>query len=64
MHDFHQNTANALPELLRELKANDYKIVFMRPKEPVRTLPQYDEEVIKDQKLPTVSTRPTSGCGT
>ena len=60
MHDFHQNTANALPELLRELKANDYKVVFMRSKEPVRTLPQHDEEVIKDQKLPTVSTRPTS----
>jgi peptidoglycan/xylan/chitin deacetylase (PgdA/CDA1 family) len=60
MHDFHQNTANALPELLKELKENGYKIVFMRPKDQVKTLPQYDEEVIKDQKLPTVSTRPTS----
>ena len=60
MHDFHQNTANALPELLKELKENGYKIVFMRPKDQVKTLPQYDEEVLKNQKLPTVSTRPTS----
>ena len=60
MHDFHQNTANALPELMRQLKDKGYKIVFMRPKDPVKTLPQYDEEVFKDQKLPTVSTRPTS----
>jgi hypothetical protein len=32
----------------------------MVPKEAVTTIPQYDEAMIKDQKLPTVSQRPTS----
>jgi len=27
---------------------------------PVQTLPAYDEQLLKDQKLPTVSQRPTS----
>jgi peptidoglycan/xylan/chitin deacetylase (PgdA/CDA1 family) len=60
MHDFQQPTADALPELLRELKANGYKIVHMKPKDSVRTLAQYDELVAKEIKLPTVSDRPTS----
>ena len=60
MHDFQKVTAAALPELLGQLKANGFKIVHMVPKDQVTTLPQYDEEVLKDQKLPTVSTRPTS----
>jgi hypothetical protein len=29
----------------------------MRPKVAVATLPQYDEEISKDTKLPTVSQR-------
>ena len=32
----------------------------MRAKAPVQTLPQYDEAVIKELKLPTVSSRPVS----
>jgi peptidoglycan/xylan/chitin deacetylase (PgdA/CDA1 family) len=60
MHDFHKHTAEALPELLRKLKAGGYKVVQMKAKAPVETLPQYDEEVIKDAKLPTVSSRPVS----
>jgi len=60
MHDFQHATAEAVPELLSQLKAKGYKIVHMRPKDSVKTLPQYDELVIKEQKLPTVSTRPTS----
>jgi 3-dehydroquinate dehydratase len=60
MHDFQHATAEAVPELLSQLKAKGYKIVQMRPKDSVKTLPQYDELVIKEQKLPTVSTRPTS----
>jgi peptidoglycan/xylan/chitin deacetylase (PgdA/CDA1 family) len=60
MHDFQHATSEAVPELLNQLKAKGYKIVFMRPKEPVKTLPQYDEMVLKEQKLPTVSNRPTS----
>ena len=60
MHDFHKHTAEALPALLRKLKAGGYKVVKMIPKTPVETLAQYDEEVLKDAKLPTVSDRPVS----
>ena len=61
MHDFHKHTAEALPELLRRLKAGGYKVVAMRAKAPVQSLPQYDEALMKeDVKLPTVSQRPVS----
>ena len=48
MHDFQKHTAEALPELLRKLKAGGYKVVQMRAKAPVQTIREYDEEVIKD----------------
>jgi peptidoglycan/xylan/chitin deacetylase (PgdA/CDA1 family) len=60
MHDFHKHTAEALPTLLRKLKEGGYKVVQMKAKAPVQTLPQYDEEILKDTKLPTVSSRPVS----
>jgi peptidoglycan/xylan/chitin deacetylase (PgdA/CDA1 family) len=60
MHDFQQATAAAAADLLKDLKDNGYKIVFMKPKDPVKTIASYDELIIKDQKLPTVSSRPTS----
>ena len=60
MHDFQQHTAEALPEILRQLKAGGYKIVHMKAKEPVKTIAQYDEALAKEIKLPTVSDRPTS----
>jgi peptidoglycan/xylan/chitin deacetylase (PgdA/CDA1 family) len=60
MHDFHKHTADALPALLRKLKAGGYRVVQMRAKAPVQTLPQYDEELLKDVKLPTVSSRPVN----
>ncbi|MGH6767141.1 MAG: polysaccharide deacetylase family protein [Bradyrhizobium sp.] len=60
LHDFHKHTAEALPTLLRRLKAGGYKVVKMIPKAPVQTLPQYDEEILKDAKLPTVTERPVS----
>lgn len=60
MHDFHKHTAEALPELLRRLKAGGYKVVKMVAKAPVQTIAQYDDEVLKDAKLPTVSSRPVS----
>lgn len=60
MHDFQKHTAEALPELLRKLKAGGYKVVKMRAKAPVQTIAQYDEELLKNVKLPTVSTRPLS----
>ena len=47
-------------EVLKQLKAGGYKVVFMKPKDSLKTLAEYDELVKKDIKLPTVSTRPTS----
>ncbi len=60
MHDFQTATSQAVPDLLAQLKAEGYKIVHMRAKDPVKPLAEYDEMVKKEQKLPTVSTRPTS----
>ncbi len=58
MHDFQKHTAEAMPELLRRLKAGGYKIVLMKAKAPMQTLPEYDEALIKDLKLPVASARP------
>lgn len=60
MHDFQQATSQAVPDLLAQLKAGGYKIVHMRARDIVKSLPEYDEEMRKAQKLPTVSQRPTS----
>jgi peptidoglycan/xylan/chitin deacetylase (PgdA/CDA1 family) len=60
MHDFQKATSEAVPQLLAELKAGGYKIVHMRARGTVTSLPQYDEELVKEAKLPTVSTRPVS----
>ena len=60
MHDFQQATAQAVPDLLAQLKAGGYKIVHMKPRTAVVSLAQFDELVLKEQKLPTVNTRPTS----
>jgi peptidoglycan/xylan/chitin deacetylase (PgdA/CDA1 family) len=60
MHDFQKHTADALPTLLRRLKAGGYKVVQMKAKTTYQTLPEYDEAVAKDLKLPTVSARPVS----
>ena len=60
MHDFQQATSQAVPEILAQLKANGYKIVHMKPRFAIKSLPKYDEELQKEQKIPTVSQRPTS----
>jgi peptidoglycan/xylan/chitin deacetylase (PgdA/CDA1 family) len=60
MHDFQRATSEAAPELLKQLKSNGYKVVFMKAKEPVQTLAAYDELIVKELKLPTVTNRPTS----
>jgi peptidoglycan/xylan/chitin deacetylase (PgdA/CDA1 family) len=60
MHDFQKHTAEALPTLLRKLKAGGYKVVFMKPKTPLQTIASYDEALAKDAKLPTVSTQPVN----
>jgi peptidoglycan/xylan/chitin deacetylase (PgdA/CDA1 family) len=60
MHDFQRATAEALPELLTQLKAKGYRVVHMQARGTLQTLPAYDEVIAKEVKLPTVSTRPTS----
>ena len=60
MHDFQKHTAEALPTLLRRLKAGGYSIVQMTAKTKLQTLPEYDEAFAKEAKLPTASTRPVS----
>ncbi|RTL53010.1 MAG: polysaccharide deacetylase family protein [Bradyrhizobiaceae bacterium] len=60
MHDFQKHTAEALPELMKRLKEGGYKVVQVKAKAPVQTLPQYDDELVKSLKLPTVSARPVS----
>jgi peptidoglycan/xylan/chitin deacetylase (PgdA/CDA1 family) len=42
MHDLHKWTAFAVPELLAQLKANGYKVVHLRAKDTLDTLPEYD----------------------
>jgi hypothetical protein len=46
--------------LLHQLKANGYQIVHMVPKASLQTITDYDELIARENKLPTVSTRPTS----
>jgi peptidoglycan/xylan/chitin deacetylase (PgdA/CDA1 family) len=62
MHDFQHATAEAAMDLLNDLKAGGYKVVFMKPKFAVTTLPAYDEQVLKLVKGPGGGgdTRPTS----
>lgn len=60
MHDFQKHTAEALPALLKQLKAGGYKVVQVKAKAPIQTIAKYDEEVTKDIKLPTISSRPVS----
>lgn len=60
MHDFQKHTAEALPELLKRLKAGGYKVVQVKAKTKVQTIAQYDEEVVKGLKQPVVNSRPVS----
>jgi peptidoglycan/xylan/chitin deacetylase (PgdA/CDA1 family) len=55
MHDFQKGTASALPQILGELQKNGFKVVHMVPKDMLTTIPQYDEAVLKENKLPTMS---------
>lgn len=60
MHDFQAATAKALPDLLKALKAEGYKVVHMVPKAPAVTLPEYDEVAQAEIKGPVGDGRPTS----
>jgi hypothetical protein len=63
MHDFQHATGEAAMDLLNDLKAGGYKIVFMKPKSPVTTIASYDEQVLKAVSATggaPSDTRPTS----
>src|SRR5947209_660966 len=61
MHDFQHATAEAAMDLLNDLKASGYKIVFMQPKFAVTTIAAYDEAILKQVKGPAGGdARPTS----
>jgi peptidoglycan/xylan/chitin deacetylase (PgdA/CDA1 family) len=60
MHDFQRATAEALPEILKQMKEKGYKVVFVKPKFLVKSLPEYDAMILSEQKLPTANTQPTS----
>jgi len=60
MHDFQHATSEAVPEILKQLKANGFKIVHMKPRFAAKSLAKYDEEFRKQQKIPTASQRPLS----
>jgi peptidoglycan-N-acetylglucosamine deacetylase len=60
MHDFQKHTAEAMPTLLQRLKAGGYKVVLMKAKAPMQTLPEYDEALVKDLKQPVAGARPVT----
>jgi peptidoglycan-N-acetylglucosamine deacetylase len=51
LHDLHKNTAEAVPELLRQLKGGGYKIVHIVPKGTLTTLAKYDD-IVRHRKSP------------
>ena len=55
MHDFQKATSIALPQILGQLQKNGFKVVHMVPRNALTTLPQYDEAVLKENKLPTLT---------
>ena len=60
MHDFQKVTSIALPQILEQLHQEGFKVVHIVPKEMLTTLPQYDEAVLKENKLPTLMSRPSA----
>jgi peptidoglycan/xylan/chitin deacetylase (PgdA/CDA1 family) len=59
MHDFQHATSEAVPELLKQMKEKGYKVVHMRPKFMIKSLPEYDELLKKENKMPAANTAPT-----
>jgi len=60
LHDFQRATAEALPELLIQLKASGYKVVQLKAKDVIATLPEYDTMMMKAQAGQTIDGRPTA----
>ena len=60
LHDFQHSTAVALPALLQQLKAKGFKIVHLKAKNAVASLPQYDAAMVKARAGQTADGRPTA----
>lgn len=60
MHDFQHATAEAVPELFKQLKAGGYKVVQVVGKTPVEPLPEYKEIVLKEMGGGLDEARPMS----
>jgi peptidoglycan/xylan/chitin deacetylase (PgdA/CDA1 family) len=60
MHDFQRGTAEALPQLLQQLKANGFMVVHMVPASTLATLPKYDDMLRQQDKMDVTNTRPES----
>jgi peptidoglycan/xylan/chitin deacetylase (PgdA/CDA1 family) len=60
MHDFQRPTSIAMPELLVQLKAAGFKVVQVKAKDTVTTLPQYDAAMVKVLAGQTIDARPTA----
>lgn len=58
MHDFQHATADAIEQILDDLKAGGYHVVQMKAKDQLTSLPEYDAIVMKEIKTPNVSGRP------
>jgi peptidoglycan-N-acetylglucosamine deacetylase len=62
MHDLHPNTAEAVPELLRQLKVAGFKVVHMVPKEQLTTVAKYDQ-MLDHRKNVSSNAQPVSASG-
>ena len=66
LHDFQHATGEAAMDLLNDLKAGGYKIVFMKPKFPVTTIASYDQQILNAVKGPggaaATDARPRASC--
>jgi peptidoglycan/xylan/chitin deacetylase (PgdA/CDA1 family) len=60
MHDFQHATSEAVPELLKQLKAGGYKVVQIVGKTPVEPLPEYKAAVLKEMGGGLDEARPMS----
>jgi hypothetical protein len=60
MHDFQRSTAVALPALLLELKAKGFKVVHLKAKDAVTSLPQYEAAMVKTRTGQTGDGRSTT----
>jgi peptidoglycan/xylan/chitin deacetylase (PgdA/CDA1 family) len=60
MHDFQHATSEAVPELLKQMKAAGYKVVQIVGKTPVEPLPEYTKIVLKEMGGGLAEVRPMS----